>query len=61
MDNYMHCADWRKSTYSNGSGECVEVGHATGRIAVRDTKDCGNGPVLRLTPGDWARFTASVK
>jgi hypothetical protein len=61
MDNDMHAAQWRKSTYSNGSGACVEVGHATGRIAVRDTKDHGTGPVLRLSPDDWARLLKSVK
>jgi hypothetical protein len=61
MDNHVHSADWRKSTHSNGSGECVEVGHSTGRIAVRDTKDHGNGPMIHITLGDWARFTASIK
>jgi hypothetical protein len=61
MDNHMHGAGWRKSSYSNGSGHCVEAGHCAGRIAVRDTKDRGNSPVIRLTPGDWARFTASIK
>jgi hypothetical protein len=25
MDKYVHAADWRKSTYSNGQGACVEV------------------------------------
>jgi hypothetical protein len=28
---------------------------------VRDTKDHGTGPVLRLTPSDWQRFAASIK
>lgn len=54
--------NWRKSTYSGGSGgDCVEAGTASGMILVRDTKDRGNGPVLRVTPGDWKRLTASVK
>jgi hypothetical protein len=30
-------------------------------ILVRDTKDLGSGPVLRVTPADWTRLTASLK
>jgi hypothetical protein len=39
----------------------VEAGTAYGMILVRDTKDRGNGPVLRVTINDWKRLTASVK
>jgi Domain of unknown function (DUF397) len=54
--------NWRKSTYSGGSGgECVEAGTACGVILVRDTKDRGNGPVLRVTIDDWKRLTASIR
>ena len=28
MGKELHGADWRKSTYSNGQGDCVEVGVA---------------------------------
>jgi hypothetical protein len=53
---------WRKSTYSNGGGSnCVEAAHAPGTILLRDTKDDGVGPVLRVTPSDWSRFTAAVR
>jgi hypothetical protein len=52
---------WRKSSYSNGANACIETGRVPGAVLVRDTKDNGTGPVLRVTPGDWARFTASVK
>ncbi|HEX4833149.1 MAG TPA: DUF397 domain-containing protein [Trebonia sp.] len=53
---------WRKSTYSNSNGgQCLEAAHAPGTVLVRDTKDHGAGPVLRVTPGDWARFTATVR
>jgi hypothetical protein len=52
---------WRKASYSsNGGAECVEAGHVPGAVLVRDTKD-GHGPVLRVTPADWQRFTASVR
>jgi hypothetical protein len=53
---------WRKSTYSNGNGgQCVEAAHLPGAILVRDTKDNGTGPVLRVTPADWRRFTSDVR
>jgi len=53
---------WRKSSHSSGNGgECVETGSSPGAILVRDTKDRGNGPVLRITVRDWAEFTRSLK
>ena len=52
---------WRKSSYSGNGVNCVELGSMPGAILVRDTKDSGNGPVLRVAPGDWKRFTASIK
>jgi hypothetical protein len=53
---------WRKSTHSgNGGGSCVEAAHAPGGVLVRDTRDNGAGPVLRVTPADWARFTRAVR
>jgi len=55
-------APWRKSSYSdNGGTACVEAGHAGGAILVRDTKDDGAGPVLRLTPANWRAFTARLR
>lgn len=53
---------WRKATYSSANGgACIEAGDVPGAVLVRDTTQQGRGPVLRLTPADWARFTASVK
>jgi hypothetical protein len=53
---------WRKSTYSsNGGASCIEVGQATRIIAIRDTKQHGQGPVLRVTPAAWRRFADQVK
>jgi hypothetical protein len=53
--------NWRKSSYSSSNGgNCVEVGHAAGTVAVRDTKDNGNGPVLSVTSSAWERFTKSL-
>jgi hypothetical protein len=53
---------WRKSTYSSGNGgNCLEAGIAPGSVLVRDTKDNGRGPVLRLTAADWRQFTAELR
>jgi hypothetical protein len=39
-------AHWRKSSYSGGNGgECVEIAHVDGAIAVRDSKNPA-GPLL---------------
>jgi len=52
----------RKSTYSGGSSECVEVGVADhGHVLVRDTKGRGRGPVLRLSPRAFADFITRVR
>jgi Domain of unknown function (DUF397) len=55
-------AEWRKSSYSSGSGgNCVEVAtNLPGVIAVRDSKD-PDGPALTLTPAQWRSFTAAVQ
>jgi hypothetical protein len=53
--------NWRKASYSNGTGSCVEAGTAPGAVLIRDTTLHGRGPVLRVTPADWQRFTASIK
>jgi hypothetical protein len=53
---------WRKSSYSSGNGgNCLELGTMPGAILIRDTKDNGRGPVLRVTPADWTRLLKSVK
>ncbi|TDB89683.1 DUF397 domain-containing protein [Actinomadura sp. 7K534] len=40
---------WRKSSYSGGSGgECVEIAATEDGVMVRDSKD-PNGPTLGLT------------
>lgn len=58
----MISENWRKSSHSGGSGgNCVEVADAPGLVAVRDTKDQGTGPVLRITTEAWRTFTSGLK
>jgi hypothetical protein len=53
---------WRKSSFSGGNGgECIEVGHGREVIAVRDSKQAGQGPALRFTPEAWRRFAGQLK
>jgi hypothetical protein len=55
-------APWRKSTYSTSNGgNCVETATLGALVAVRDTKDDGQGPVLRFTPRAWAEFTTTLR
>jgi uncharacterized protein DUF397 len=55
-------AQWRKSSYSGGSGgNCVEVAtNLPGLVAVRDSKH-PHGPVLILTPAQWRALTMAVR
>jgi hypothetical protein len=53
---------WRKASHSANSGlECVEAAHAGGAILIRDTKDRGAGPVLRVSAETWRAFTAGLR
>ena len=54
-------ANWRKASYSNGTGSCVEAGTVPGIVLIRDTTLNERGPVLRVTSAGWRRFTASIK
>jgi hypothetical protein len=46
---------WRKSSYSGGNGECVEVSWPVARVAVRDSKNA-TGPALDFAPARWRGF-----
>jgi hypothetical protein len=53
--------DWRKSSYSGGQGNCVEVAYMPDTSqAVRDSKD-PSGPVLRFSADSWRTFIGAVK
>ncbi|MGH3752614.1 MAG: DUF397 domain-containing protein [Pseudonocardiaceae bacterium] len=54
-------ANWRPSTYSGTSGDCVEIAELPeGGWAVRDSKN-PTGPALIVASSAWAAFTADVR
>jgi hypothetical protein len=60
--NCVEVGTWRKSSHSgNGGGECVEAGSAPGQVLIRDTKDHGQGPVLRVSAETWRTFTTAIR
>ncbi len=53
--------NWRKSSYSGGEGNCVELATLPhGGHAVRDSKN-KDGPVLQFSRDAWRAFIADVK
>jgi hypothetical protein len=57
MGNHEH--KWKKSTFSEGGGECVEVALAHGGVLVRDSKNPG-GPTLWFTRPEWIAFQCGI-
>ncbi|MGW3960320.1 DUF397 domain-containing protein [Amycolatopsis sp. NPDC005003] len=54
--------DWRKSSYSGGSGsndDCVEVAFTSATIATRDSKAPAAG-ALEVPPAAWSAFLSAV-
>ncbi|MEU3185016.1 DUF397 domain-containing protein [Streptomyces sp. NPDC006923] len=52
---------FKKSSYSNQTGACVEVAlNVPGTVAVRDSKDV-SGPVLRVAPAAWDAFRSGLR
>ncbi len=53
--------NWRKSTYSDGSGgNCVETASGDSTILVRDTAN-RDGGALAFTASAWQAFTRTLK
>ncbi|MFF2081518.1 DUF397 domain-containing protein [Kitasatospora sp. NPDC058162] len=61
MNHEFRNASWRKSTYSNGQGDCIEIADELDNIVpVRDSKD-PHGPALGFTPEAWQAFVAGIR
>jgi hypothetical protein len=55
-----HTSAWRKSSYSNPSGNCVEAADLLGGVALRDSRS-PDGPALVFTSATWGTFVRKVK
>ncbi|WP_432197024.1 DUF397 domain-containing protein [Streptomyces sp. bgisy027] len=51
---------WRKSTYSDDAGTCVEVACDALRVSVRDSKG-RHGSILKFSEGTWRAFVSSLE
>ena len=60
MEHDLSRAQWRKSTYSGNTGNCVEVANLGKTTAIRDSQD-QDGPKLLINYGQWCAFIESVK
>ncbi|MFF9640047.1 DUF397 domain-containing protein [Kitasatospora aureofaciens] len=61
MNQELRIANWRKSTYSNGQGDCIEIADGlTDTVPVRDSKD-PHGPALGFSPAAWRAFVAGIR
>jgi hypothetical protein len=56
----LACAQWRKSSYSGGGNQCVEVAAVDGAYAVRDSKNPAAGYLAFSAPA-WKAFLATIK
>ncbi|MEU8506056.1 DUF397 domain-containing protein [Streptomyces brevispora] len=61
MNRPLVITQWRKSSYSNGTGgECVEVADLESVIGVRDSTRLG-GPHIAVRRGTWSDFVSSLR
>ncbi len=53
---------WVKSSLSYANGNCVEIASLPhGIVGMRDSKDAGDGPVLRFSGTSWRAFVEGVR
>jgi Domain of unknown function (DUF397) len=54
-------SDWRKSSYSLGNGECIEIASTDASVVmIRDSKNPGGATIL-CAPAEWRSFLSAVK
>jgi len=53
-------AQWRKSSRSSDTANCVEVAISATEVDVRDSKD-QRGPVLSYAAPSWREFLTAVR
>jgi Domain of unknown function (DUF397) len=52
--------EWRKSSRSTASGDCVEVAFVAQAVALRDSKNT-SGPTLAFPISGWDAFRADLR
>jgi Domain of unknown function (DUF397) len=60
MGQNMRARGWRKASYSNSAGSCVEVGAVATAILVRDTTN-RSGVTLAVPAPAWRALLAEVR
>jgi hypothetical protein len=61
LNDELKTAAWRKSSFSSGNGECIEIAPLSGgRVAIRDTEAPHKEPYV-VRGAVWAAFTAGVR
>jgi hypothetical protein len=53
-------AQWKKSSYSGNTGNCVEVAITRSVVGIRDSKD-PDSTVLMVTREAWGEFTGDLR
>ncbi|RNL86791.1 DUF397 domain-containing protein [Halostreptopolyspora alba] len=53
-------SEWRKSTYSDTGGQCVECRSNERRVDVRDTQNRGTG-YLTFPASEWSAFLRDIQ
>lgn len=53
-------SNWRKSSRSGNSSNCVEVALGPEAVGVRDSKD-PTGPHLNFTHAEWIAFLHAIR
>jgi hypothetical protein len=60
VSNRNSITGWRKSSASNGAGECVEVAASASVVLARDSRD-PSGAVLTFTSAQWLGLVRHIK
>ncbi|MFW5419706.1 DUF397 domain-containing protein [Nocardiopsis sp. CNT-189] len=53
-------SEWRKSSYSDTGGQCVECRTYAGTVAVRDTQNREHGHIA-VPAREWAALIADIR
>ncbi|MEU4767857.1 DUF397 domain-containing protein [Actinosynnema sp. NPDC023794] len=54
----LNFGPWRKSTFSGGNSDCVEVAHSPTVVGIRDSKSPDTG-TLTVPGSAWVAFLAT--